>query len=109
MPIYNYTAGECNRIMQCVHVLTSLIHELQTLHMVQKHTVDDITDRIVELEKALISLQLAVHNTNTDLENEQTKKNKIAALNIGKRKLKQERFLTECVDRDYLFCLYPYI
>ena len=36
------------KVSQWVHVLDSLILELQTLNIEQKQIVDDITDRIVE-------------------------------------------------------------
>ena len=43
------TADNCKeKVSKCVHVPDSLTHELQSLNIEQKETVDDI---IVELEK----------------------------------------------------------
>ena len=71
MQIKQITAHQCwylasadckDQVSQHVHVLDSLIHELQSLNIEWKQTVDDSTDRIDELEKALASLQLTVDN-----------------------------------------------
>ena len=45
---------------------------MQTQNTEKNKAVDDITDRIVELEKPLVPLQIAVENTNTDLEIKET-------------------------------------
>ena len=42
----------------CVHVLDSLKDRLQILNTEWKQVVDDIMDRVVELEEALRSLQI---------------------------------------------------
>ena len=46
-----------------------LHYELQTLDNEQNQTVDNIIQRILELEKALGSFQITSDNTNTDLKN----------------------------------------
>ena len=51
-----------------MHVPDLLTHELLSLNIEQKHTVDDIADKIVELEKVLASLQMKLYSANTNLD-----------------------------------------
>ena len=47
----------------------------------QNQDVDNIRDRIVELEEALASLQITIDNTNSDLKNEKDGNEYIFACN----------------------------
>ena len=42
------------------------MHYLQSLNIEKEHTVDDITDRVVELEKVLDSLQFTADSRDID-------------------------------------------
>ena len=44
------------------------MHSLQSPSIQQKHTLDDITDKIVELGKGLASLQLRVYSKDIDVD-----------------------------------------
>ena len=75
---------ECKeQVLQGVYVLDSLTHELH------KQKLDDITGRIVELEKALASLQFTVDNNDTGLGHKQSKKKQLSQKS-GKRYPKQK-------------------
>ena len=76
---------------QCMHVLDSPMYELETLNTEQKQAVDDITDRIVELEKVLAS-QLTVDYTITFLENKLKRNN--CGTKLDRRKFKKTFWLT---------------
>ena len=57
-----------------MHVVDSLTQELKTLTIEEKQTVDDITDRIVELEKALVLLQITIHSKHGGLDKKNREK-----------------------------------
>ena len=59
------------KVLQCMHVHDSFMHELLSLNIEQKQVVEDITDRIVEVEKALDSLKVTVDNIDTDIGHKQ--------------------------------------
>ena len=50
-----------------MHVLVTLTQELKSLNVEQILTVTDITLRIVDLDKALVSLQITVDNKHTNI------------------------------------------
>ena len=56
-----------------MHILDSLMYELQSLSIV-KQTVDDITDKIIELERALASLQFTADRKGIYSEDKQKEK-----------------------------------
>ena len=49
-----------------MHVLQSLTQELQTLNVEQKEIEDIIKDKIVELEKVLVSLEITIYSKHTN-------------------------------------------
>ena len=54
-----------------VYASDLITHQLETLNREHKQAVGDITDRIVELEKALAPLQITADNTHIDVDKEQ--------------------------------------
>ena len=72
-----------------MHALDSLTHELQDLNREQKQAADDITDILVELEKALASLYITEENTHTDLENKEIERGN-CYIQLDRSKLKQK-------------------
>ena len=73
-----------------MHAFDSLTHGLQTLNT-EKQAVDDITNRLVELEKALASLHHTADSKIADQENEKIERRKLLHI-ISKIKLKQKPF-----------------
>ena len=67
MPICNSTEVEYSyKVTHLVHVLDFLTHELQTMNTEQIQAIGDITDRIAEQVKTLVSLQITADTTHAD-------------------------------------------
>ena len=60
--IPNPTTEDCKTVSQCMHVLSSLMHKLQSLN-IKKPTADDITDKTDELQKALMLAKISASLT----------------------------------------------
>ena len=52
-----------------MHVLNALVQELQSLNVEEKQAVDDITDRIVDIDKVLALLQITADSKCTNPDN----------------------------------------
>ena len=66
--------------------------EIQTLNTKQKQTVDDITDRIVELEEELASLQITADTT----DKAQAEKKQLL-YSIRQKKIEVDNFLPDTI------------
>ena len=79
-----------------MHALDSLTCELQTLNTEDKQAVDDITDKIVEPENVLPSLQITEDTTHTDLDKKQIE-NKQLLHTLEKKKIEASGFLPDII------------
>ena len=56
------------KVPHCVHVLASIMKELQTLNSELKQIGDDITDKIVDIEKVIALMQIVFDSKYIDLD-----------------------------------------
>ena len=79
-----------------MYALESLTYESQTLNTEQKHAADDITDKIVELEKVLVALKVTTDNTHIDLDKEQVEKKQLWHT-VRQKKTEAEKSFTDII------------
>ena len=59
---------------QIDRLIDTLTQELQSLNLEQKQRVSEITDRTVDIEKPLLSLQIDVDNNHTNTDDDESNK-----------------------------------